>query len=148
MTQSRILDALPGHVPAIAAIERDCFSMPWPEEVIAANLTDERHVMLAAVSEAEVLGYIGLMYVLDEGYISNVAVAKNQRRLGLADRLVAAMLERAAQLELAFLTLEVRASNTPARRLYEKHGFTEVGIRRGYYEQPREDAVLMTHFLP
>lgn len=142
-----IMDAFPDHVSQIAGIENECFSQPWPEEIILRNLTDDSHIMLAAMSGGEVAGYIGLMHILDEGYISNVAVSGARRRLGVADQLLNAMKSRAEQLGLSFLTLEVRASNEPAISLYKKHGFAEVGRRRGYYEEPAEDAILMTLFL-
>ena len=81
--------------------------------------------------------------MLDEGYSKNVAVAANGRRQGIADELIAAV-GRFGQAKLAFLTLEVRASNAPAIALYMKHGFAQVGRRRGYYDDPKEDAILMT----
>ena len=81
--------------------------------------------------------------VLDEGYIDNVAVRPDCRRQGIASALLGAF-ERFAQAHLAFLTLEVRASNTPAIALYEAHGFVREGVRKNYYTNPREDAVIMT----
>lgn len=132
-------------LPQIIALEALCFSAAWTEEMLRAQLTDG-HVFLAAVENGEVLGYAGLQYVLDEGYISNVATAPSRRREGIGGMLLSALKERAAALGLAFLTLEVREGNLPARRLYEKHGFSDVGRRKGYYECPREDAILMTCF--
>ena len=92
-------------------------------------------------------GYIVLSIVLDEGSIDNVAVVPEFRRRGIADLLLSHAEEQGRALELAFLTLEVRSRNEPAIRLYEKHGFVEVGRRKNYYEKPREDAILMTLFL-
>lgn len=131
----------------IAAIERQCFSSPWPAEIVARSLTGGERVMLVATEGNAVLGYIGMMYVLDEGYISNVAVSTEHRRRGVGGALVEAIESRSRELGLGFLTLEVREGNTPARSLYARHGFTDVGLRRGYYEKPVEDAVLMTLFL-
>ena len=91
----------------------------------------------------EVLGYAGLHVVLDEGYIDNVAVRPSCRRQGIADRLLDVFC-RFGQAKLAFLTLEVRPSNTAAVALYEKHGFQEAGRRKDYYENPKEDALLLT----
>ena len=88
-----------------------------------------------------------MMYVIDEGYISNVAVSAKYRRQGVADALIDALNERAEALTLAFMTLEVRRSNLPAIRLYEKHGFAVVGSRKNYYDLPKEDALLMTCFM-
>lgn len=139
-----IIDATENEVPQIAQIEKLCFSDPWTEEQIASQRTGENHVFLAAVEAGETLGYISLMHVLDEGYIGNVAVAPEHRRRGLGRELVEAMTARARQLELAFLTLEVREGNLPARSLYARCGYRDVGLRKNYYEKPRENAVLMT----
>ena len=131
-------------LPAIAALERQCFSDPWSVEMLRPELPDDSHEFLLAVEGEELLGYVGLMTVLDEGYLSNIAVSPEHRRQGIAEALLKALLMRARARKLAFVTLEVRAGNTPAQTLYRKLGFTEVGVRRGYYEHPREDAVLMT----
>ena len=131
-------------IPQIADVERACFSHPWTEEMLQQELWNEAAVIIVALREdGVVLGYAGLQTVLDEGYINNVAVAANVRRQGIADELIAAFV-RFGQAKLAFLTLEVRASNTPAIALYMKHGFAQVGRRRGYYDDPKEDAILMT----
>ena len=143
----QIIDALPEHVGQIAALEIECFSSPWPEEVIGRKLTGDSNIMLAALEDGNVLGYIGMMHVIDEGYITNVAVSRQYRNKGMADALVNAMKERGRELGLSFLTLEVRVSNDAARLLYSKHGFTEAGTRKGYYEKPAEDALLMTLFI-
>ena len=132
------------HIPQIAALERACFSRPWSEDSLRGELWNEAAVIIVAEGEAgTVIGYAGLQTVLDEGYINNVAVDERFRRQGVADELIAAFV-RFGQAKLAFLTLEVRASNAPAIALYAKHGFGEVGRRKNYYEDPREDAVLMT----
>lgn len=132
------------HIPQVAALERACFSRPWSEESLQGELWNDSAVIIVAEGEdGTVLGYAGLQTVLDEGYINNVAVDEKFRRQGVADELIAAFV-RFGQAKLAFLTLEVRASNAPAIALYAKHGFVEVGRRKNYYEAPREDAVLMT----
>ena len=102
---------------------------------------------VTARSGGDTLGYVGMAYVLDEGYISNVAVRAYARRQGIGDALISALTARAAALGLSFITLEVRRSNAPAAALYGKHGFVPVGERKNYYEHPREDAVLMTKFM-
>lgn len=141
-----ITDANERQLDEIEAIERECFSTPWTREQLATQLGGDRHVFLAAELGGRVAGYVGMMHVLDEGYISNVAVGGEFRRRGVADALIAELISRCERLGLVFVTLEVRRSNAPARALYEKHGFVAVGERRNYYEQPREDAVLMTKF--
>lgn len=135
------------HLDTVAALEEQCFSCPWPRELFARQRTDGRHVLLCALAEGTVAGYGSFEYVLDEGYIGNVAVDRAHRRQGLGRQLVSALLERGRELGLAFLTLEVRAGNEPARRLYETMGFQTVGVRKNYYEKPVEDAILMTVFL-
>ena len=142
----RIVDTRAEHIDDILRIEQQCFSLPWTREQLTAQLTDSMHVFLAAEDEeGRAVGYVGLMYVLDEGYISNVAVSPDRRREGIADMLLDEL--RAEAENLSFLTLEVRLGNVPAQSLYKKHGYVEVGRRKGYYSLPKEDAVLMTCFL-
>ncbi len=139
----RIEKATAAQAPAIAALEARCFPAdPWPAETILYKINE---FFIAREGEA-LLGYLCLSHVLDEGSIDNIAVAPEQRRRGIAEALVAAGEAEARRLGLAFITLEVRAGNEPAIRLYEKHGFARVGLRRGYYEKPKEDAILMTRF--
>ena len=131
-------------LPQIQRIEQQSFSVPWTEAMLRVQLSPDSHVFLTAESAEGVVGYVGMMYVLDEGYISNVAVRPDRRRQGIADALLDALETRARALMLSFLTLEVRAGNAPAVALYEKHGYRVVGRRKNYYEKPTEDALLMT----
>ena len=142
-----IADATRGHVSGIHAIEAECFSDPWSEQSIISQLPDDNHVFLVALDGENVVGYVGMMNVLDEGYISNVAVTAAYRRQKIADHLILELMERAAALKLSFVTLEVRESNEPAKALYAKHGFETVGIRKNYYTKPKEHATLMTVYL-
>ena len=139
-----ISDAREELLPQIQKIEQHSFSVPWTEAMLRMQLAPDSHVFLTAETEGVVVGYIGLMYVLDEGYVSNVAVHPDWRRQGAADALLTALEARARKLLLSFLTLEVRESNAPAIALYEKHGYRAVGKRKNYYEKPTEDAILMT----
>ena len=144
----RIVDTRPEHLDDILLMEQQCFSVPWTRDQLAAQMSDSMYIFLAAEDESgRAVGYVGLMYVLDEGYISNVAVSPSRRREGIADMLLTELYARAKAKKLSFLTLEVRESNAPAQSLYKKHGYTEVGMRKGYYSLPKEDAVLMTGFL-
>ena len=131
-------------LPALAALETAIFSAPWTEAQLAGYLEQESHLFLVAEEVDEIIGYVNAMTVLDEGYIGNVAVAPAHRRRGVGDALLAALTVLGRERGLAFLTLEVRRGNVPARRLYGKHGFQEAGCRRNYYREPREDAILMT----
>ena len=142
----QITDAEEWMLPQLEELEKLCFSLPWTIEQLRSQLPDEHHIFLTALEGEHLLGYVGMMYVLDEGYISNVAVAPEARRKGIGDALIEELMRRAELLGLAFVTLEVRQSNAPAAALYEKHGFTAVGKRKNYYDLPREDAVLMTYY--
>ena len=144
----RIRDARGGDAGAIGALERQCFAAPWPEEAVAAYINGGNCLMLCAEGEGgELLGYVGMQHVLDEGYIGNVCTAPQHRRRGVARALLAELESRSRRLGLAFLTLEARASNAAAIALYEGAGYGRVGTRPGYYQHPAEDAVIMTLFL-
>ncbi len=144
----RIVTARKEHLDDILRIEKECFSLPWTREQLEKQLDEERYVFLAAEDETgAAVGYVGLMYVLDEGYISNVAVTPLRRREGIADMLLSELYEKAREKKLSFLTLEARLGNIAAQSLYKKHGYTQVGLRKNFYDKPREDAVLMTCYL-
>lgn len=144
----KIEDAQERHLDRLEELEKACFSMPMTRTQLENQLPDSRHVFLVAEdTENVVQGYVGMLYVLDEGYISNVAVAPEQRRKGIAGSLLEELMRRAQALSLAFVSLEVRAGNAPAIALYEKHGFRPAGVRKNYYSMPREDAIIMTKFM-
>ena len=144
----RICDASRRHLEALEALEQACFSLPWTRDMLLSQLPDENHEFLAAEDESgKLLGYVGMMCVLDEGYISNVAVDPACRRQGIGDLLIRELLARAEKRGLSFATLEVREHNAPAIALYRKHGFSPVGLRKNYYEAPVENAILMTKYL-
>lgn len=131
-------------VPDVAAIERECFSQPWSEDMLAEELyNDNASFIVAVADDGTVLGYAGLTVVLDEGYINNIAVKSQYRRMGVADALLGTFIHFAED-HLAFLTLEVRASNDKAISLYTKNGFVQEGRRKDYYKDPKEDAIIMT----
>ena len=132
------------HLDQIAALEKECFSLPWSKEMLEEELYNpQASFIVAEDGEGGVLGYAGLHAVLDEGYIDNVAGEPAARRHGVAGALLDGFC-RFAQEHLAFLTLEVRTSNLPAIKLYEKYGFRKVGVRPNYYRVPKEDAIIMT----
>ena len=144
-TSIHILPMHPDHIPAIAKLERECFSRPWSERMLSEELENQCAAFLTAVDDSgEVLGYAGLLVAADEGYITNVAVFSQYRRRGIAAKLLQVFCDFAAAHHLAFLTLEVRPSNTAAIALYESFGFTERGRRRNYYDLPKEDALILT----
>ena len=133
------------HLDQVAEIEQICFSDPWSKRMLSEHLENECAATLVAQTEdGTILGYAGLLVVLDEGYITNVAVRPEYRRQGIAGELLSVFRRFAEGNHLAFLTLEVRDSNASARALYAKHGFTEVGVRKNYYDHPNENAIIMT----
>lgn len=132
------------HLDAVAALERICFSKPWPKSMLEDELYNPNVSLVVAEGEdGTVLGYGEIGVVLDEGCLEKIAVDPNYRRQGVAEAILSAFL-RFGQAHLAFLTLEVRASNAPAIALYEKLGFQQVGRRKDYYREPKEDALLLT----
>ena len=143
----QVQDAENKQLSQLEELEKLCFSLPWTREQLESQLPDGQHIFLVAVVGERVLGYVGMMYVLDEGYISNVAVSPEARRRGIGDALISELLLRAEEKALSFVTLEVRESNAPAIALYGRFGFTPVGRRKGYYDAPKEDAILMTRLL-
>ena len=144
----RIKDAEMLHIPQIEELEKDCFSMPMNAQQIESQLPGKMHEFLLAESDSgEVLGYVGMMYVLDEGYISNVAVKSEYRKNHIGSALISELIKRGEALELSFISLEVRAGNAAAQGLYRKFGFAEAGKRKNYYDFPKEDAIIMTKFM-
>ena len=141
----RIVPMNGDHLDEVAELERICFSVPWSRNMLAEELDNLLSAFLVALDDNDrVVGYAGLQVVLDEGYITNVAVRPECRRQGIAARLLQVFLDFAKANRLAFLTLEVRASNYDAIALYGSRGFRSVGRRKNYYEHPREDAIIMT----
>ncbi len=130
-------------VTAVAQIEKEAFSMPWSEQGFADALKQENTIFLVAEYEGHIAGYCGLYYAADEGEITNVAVKESLRRRKIADGIISEIIKAARQKKIAAIYLEVRESNLPARKLYEKHGFVPQGIRKNFYRNPREHAVVM-----
>ena len=133
------------HLAALAEIEKACFHAPWSTDMLREELG--KGIFLVAEQDGAAVGYVGCQTVLDEGYITNVAVSPACRRQGIGRALVRALVSHARSQGLTFVTLEARASNAPAIALYESAGFRRVGVRRNFYTAPIEDAVLMTLYL-
>ena len=144
--QVRIVPMTHEHLDEVAALERVCFADPWSRNMLAEELDNAMSAYLVALDteEGSVVGYAGLLVVVDEGYITNVAVRPESRRAGVAGALLDVFVSFAEGNRLAFLTLEVRASNYGAIALYGSRGFRGVGRRANYYEHPKEDAIIMT----
>ena len=131
------------HVTQVAELEKICFSDPWSENSIASELDNQLAFWLVALEGETVAGYIGSQTVMDETDMMNVAVHPDFRRQGIAETLVNGLVDRLKTMGSHCLTLEVRASNAPAISLYEKLGFSEIGRRKNYYRNPREDALIL-----
>ena len=139
----RIAHMTAENVPQVAALEKVCFSDPWSEKSVASELENPLSRWLVALDGEMVAGYVGSQTVLDETDMMNVAVHPDFRRQGVARALILALTEELKNRGSRCLTLEVRASNDPARALYESLGFVLVGIRRNYYHNPKEDALIL-----
>ena len=131
------------HVPAIAEIEKLCFNDPWSEKSIASELGNRLSLWLVALEGERVVAYVGSQSVLGETDMMNIAVHPDCRRQGIAEALVNSLVEALREKGNHSLMLEVRASNAPAKALYEKLGFIQVGLRKNYYRNPREDACIL-----
>ena len=131
------------HVSQVAELEKICFSDPWSEKSVASELTNPLSLWLVAVEDDRVAGYVGSQSVMGESDIMNVAVHPDFRRQGVAEKLVLELVAALAKNDNHCLTLEVRASNAPAISLYEKLGFAQIGLRKNYYRNPKEDALIL-----
>ena len=131
------------HVPQVAALEAICFADPWSEKSVASELTNPLSLWLVALDGDRVAGYVGSQSVMGESDMMNVAVHPDYRRQGIAEKLCLALVEALKEKGNHCLTLEVRATNDPAKALYEKLGFQQVGLRKNYYRNPKEDACIL-----
>ena len=131
------------HVPQIAELEKVCFADPWSVTSIETELTSRLSLWLVAMEGDTLVGYVGSQTVIDESDVMNIAVHPNYRRQGIAEALVGALEKALRQRGSRALTLEVRDSNVPAITLYDKLGFTQVGLRKNYYRNPKEDARIL-----
>lgn len=132
---------------AVAQVEKECFSVPWSEDALKNEISNEGAVFLCAESNGEIIGYGGMYTVLDEGYVTNIAVRVDYRKKGVACRIVEGLIDGAKEKGLSFVSLEVRESNEAARNLYFKYGFEIKGKRKRFYEKPTEDAIIMTKII-
>lgn len=133
-------------LPELALLERECFAEPWSEKSLGL-LMGERGVGFAAFLGGRLAAYVGMLTVLDEGQITNVATYPEFRRRGIAKMLMSALEDYSKLVGITFLSLEVRESNAAARALYSSCGWLESGVRKGFYRFPAENAVIMTKML-
>jgi ribosomal-protein-alanine N-acetyltransferase len=134
-------------LPEVHRIERASFSVPWPDDAYRSELTANRlasYLVVRADGVAGVVAYGGIWLMVDEAHVTTFAVDPAWRRQGVGETLLVALLDLAVARRAREATLEVRLSNLPARRLYEKYGFRPVGLRPRYYSDNGEDALIMT----
>ena len=132
------------HVAEVAAIERECFAIPWSAKALEEELRNPAARFFVSLFDGEVAGYIGCHVVLDQGYITNVAVKEAYRRRGVGKALVR-HLQNAGAGKLSSLSLEVRQGNETAKKLYRSCGFYEAGTRKNFYRNPAEDGIIMNY---
>ena len=138
-----VTEMKPEHVAQVADLEKLCFADPWSEMSIASELENIWSYWLVAVCGEQVVGYIGSQSSIDESDVMNVAVHPDWRRRGIAEKLMIDLISALKNRGSHALLLEVRASNSPAIALYEKMGFQQVGLRKNYYRNPKEDALIL-----
>lgn len=135
------------YAPHVHKVLCDAFSNPWSENTVRTLIQSDTAVCFGAFEGEELVGYVALEWVLDEGSLTDIAVLKNYRGQGISKLLMDELTREAKERNLQFVTLEVRESNLPAIGLYKKYGFEDVGKRPRYYSDPTEDAVLMTKYM-
>lgn len=134
-------------VVAVAVLEGENFSRPWSYDAFLKTLSDENYIVIIAKEADALLGYCVLLCTGEEGDITNVCTAPTARGKGVATKMLTALMDTGRSRGVAEFFLEVRESNTPARSLYTKLGFEEIGLRKNYYEEPKEHAVLMKYVM-
>lgn len=141
MIQYRLMEE--NDVKAVFELNQNCFHESWSFSQIREIIGNETMLYLVAMEQNELIGYCGLYQVLEEGNITQVAVCLKQRKKGIAGKMLQELTQLALQKGITFFTLEVRASNEAAIRLYEKDGYLLMGRRKNYYQNPTEDALIM-----
>ena len=142
-----IFEAVPlseAYLAEVAELEKICFSAPWSQQALHLLLGDSAFGVVL-LSEGRVVAYGGMLVVLDEGQVTNVAVHPDYRRMGCGERVVEAFLKEAEKRGIATISLEVRVSNEAAIGLYEKKGFVKAGVRKRFYQHPSEDGYVMLY---
>ena len=141
-----ILPLTMDYIAEVYQLEKASFSEPWSEMTFIKELENPQAHYFVAMEDEKIVGYAGMVVILDEGHIMNIAVDKLQRGRGIGKELVRQLIDKARGLEMIGLTLEVRAGNIAAINLYESFGFVSVGERKNYYHYPKEDATIMWNF--
>ena len=131
-------------VDGVMAVEQDSFLTPWSRSAFEEELA-QNHLAryVVAVENDEIVGYAGTWLVINEAHVTNVAVSGQRRREGIGRLLMQKLMDLARENDMESMTLEVRVSNAAARHLYEQLGFVEAGIRKNYYSETKEDALIL-----
>lgn len=127
----------------VSELEKEVFSQPWSEQGFLDAIEAGENIFLVAEEDLQIAGYLGMYTALDEGEITNVAVSPMKRKHGIGDKLIKELILQAKEKGISQVVLEVRVSNIPAINLYEKNGFKMCGVRKGFYDFPKEDAYIM-----
>jgi len=131
-------------IPGVQVVERACFTIPWSRGIFISELTkNDNAFYLVAEAEGKIVGYAGVWIILDEGHITNIAVHPDYQRQGIGRALIDGLTAFAVSHGVEQMTLEVRVSNLVAQSLYEKLGYKFSGVRKGYYQDTKEDAYIM-----
>ncbi len=137
------------HIDGVLAVEEATFSIPWTRKDFEREVKENAMaIYFVAMDGEKIVGYAGMWHVITEGHITNVAVLRDYRRQGIGDRLIENLEKAALEKEMIGITLEVRINNAPAQRLYHKYGFRAEGLRKNYYADTHEDAVIMWKYYP
>ena len=137
------------HIDAVLHIEESCFAIPWTKADFEREMTQNQFAIYRiAVLDGKIVGYAGMWHIVTEGHITNVAVLPEYRRQGIGNALIEEMIVIAEQKEMIGMTLEVRISNIAAQKLYAKYGFRPEGFRKNYYQDTKEDAIIMWKYFP
>ena len=133
------------HAKGVYELSKECFAIPWTLDSINNELNNPlaKYVIAQDLSTGEVVGFVGVWIIAGEGDITNIAVRSKYRKQGIASNLLIKLFDVCKTFNCEDITLEVRASNTPAQNLYKKFNFKEEGIRKGYYSDNGEDAIIM-----
>ncbi|MCL2399144.1 MAG: ribosomal protein S18-alanine N-acetyltransferase [Defluviitaleaceae bacterium] len=144
-----ITDMTLDHLDAVCALESRCFAIPWSRNQLHKEITENKHAIykVALIPPGEIAGYASLWHIVNEGHINNIAIDEPYRRQGIASLLLDSFIDLAVEKEMIGLTLEVRVSNIAALQLYQKYGFKQEGLRKGYYADTGEDALIMWKYL-
>ena len=130
-------------IDGVFEVEKNCFEDYWSKDSFKKELSNKLAKYLVAKVDNKVVGYVGIWFVVDEGHITNVAVHEDYRGQKIGDQLIKELVEVCKNNKIASMTLEVRASNVVAQNLYKKYGFKMAGIRKEYYSNNKEDAIIM-----